>query len=44
MALEAFQGELGPPLVQSWESTSIKELGFRIVNACLGDEAESGRI
>lgn len=34
VALEAFQGELGPLVVQSCESTSINELGFLIAKAC----------
>jgi hypothetical protein len=45
VALDAFQGELGPLVDQSWERTSIKELGFRRVSACLaGAGAVSGRM
>lgn len=45
VALDDFQGELGPLVVQSWESTSIKDVGFLIVKACLDvDDAPSARI
>ena len=45
VALDAFQGELGPLLDQSWDSTSINEFGLRIVKACLEvGEAASARM
>lgn len=35
VALLAFQGEVGPLVDQSCDSTSIREYGFLIVRACL---------
>lgn len=42
VALVAFHGDVGPLVVQSCDSTSIREDGFLIDRACLEDDAGGG--
>lgn len=42
VALVAFQGDVGPLVDQSCDSTSIREYGFLIVRACSREASDGG--